>query len=87
MAAYSDLPNDQSDPYVGALAINYGGGDQVISDLRPRAVFISTGGNLKVDMTNGDTVTFTGLLVGWIYNIAVKKIYQTGSTAAGLVLL
>ncbi len=73
------------DPAGGAVAISYGGGDQTIT-VPSRAVYVSTAGDLKVDMLDGTTVTFTGLLVGMIYPIRFTKIYQTGSTATGLVL-
>jgi hypothetical protein len=78
-------PGDRKDPAIGAIAISYGGGDQIVT-VAARAIYVSTAGNLAVDMVNGDTVTFTGLLVGMVYPIAVSKIYQAGSTAAGLIL-
>jgi hypothetical protein len=39
-------------------------------------------------MADGSTtaVTFSNLAAGVVYPICVTKIYQTGSTAAGLVL-
>lgn len=73
------------DPYTGAVIIDYSGGDQTLS-VYARGVFISTAGNLKVDMLDGQTVTFLSLPVG-IHRICFRKIYQTGSAAAGLVLL
>jgi hypothetical protein len=77
----------RSDPAVGAVAINYGSGDQTLPT-QSRAIYIGTAGTLKVDMADGSTVTFSNLAAGTIYPIAITKIYQTGSTtAAGLVLL
>lgn len=79
-------PREQSDPAVGAVAIDYSGGDQEFN-VPVRALYIDTAGNLKVDMANGTTVTFENLAAGTIYPIAITKIYQTGSTtAAGLAL-
>lgn len=75
-----------SDPAIGAIAIDYASGDQEIT-VAARGVYIATAGALKVDMANGSTVTFSSMAAGTIYPIAITKIYQTGSTAAGLVLV
>lgn len=76
---------ERDDPAIGAVAIDYGGGDQDIT-VPARGLYIQTNGNLAVEMVNGDAVTFTGLLAGTIYPVCLRKILQTGSTAAGLVL-
>lgn len=78
-------PRDRSLDPQGAIAIDYAGGDQAIT-VGTIGVYISSAGALKVDMVNGDTVTWTGLLAGVGYRMAITKIYQTGSSAAGLVL-
>lgn len=71
-------------PYVDAEVISYGSGDQTISPCS-RAVLITTAGTtLKVDMISGNAVTLT--LPAGVTRICVKKIYQTGSNAAGHVL-
>lgn len=75
-----------SDPATGAVAISYGGGNQVLTT-EARGVYISTAGDLAVVMRDGQAVTFTGLLAGQIYPICITQVTQTGSTAAGLVLL
>lgn len=77
-----------SNPAEGGVVINYGGGDQTLAKVC-RGIYISTAGNLKVDMPGGGTpvtLTFTGLTAGTVYPIRVKKIYQVGSTAAGIAL-
>lgn len=74
----------QNDPPIGALAINYAGGDQELTGT-PRRVYIAVTGHLKVDMANGSTVTFSNLPVGQ-HEMCITKIYQSGSTAEGLVL-
>ncbi len=73
---------------VGAIAIDYSTGDQVLTGYsRPaRGVYIGTAGHLKVDMADGTTVTFSNLAAGNDYPRAITKIYQSGSTAAGVVL-
>lgn len=70
----------------GAAAINYSGGDQVLTKAS-RGLYITTSGNLAVRFVDdsGD-VTLTGLLQGQWYPFAVAIIRQTSSTAAGFVL-
>lgn len=86
MATWSrKSPDQQADPPVGAVAISYGGGDQELT-VPARAVYIGTAGHLKVDMVDGTTVTFSNMAAATVYPMYITKIYQTGSTAAGLVL-
>lgn len=74
------------DAAIGAVAISYGGGDQEFTRA-VRGIYIGTAGNLKVDMADGTLgVTFSNLAAGSVYALKVTKIYQTGSTAAGLAL-
>jgi hypothetical protein len=81
----ASVPTLASSPAIGAVAIDYAGADQTLSGV-PRGVYIGTAGHLKVDLANGTTATFSNLVAGATYSIAITKIYQTGSTAAGLVL-
>lgn len=73
-----------SDPAVGGIAFT--GTADVTFDQYTRGVYISTAGDLKVDMFDGSTVTFSGLLAGAVYPFAVLKVYDTGTTAAGVAL-
>lgn len=77
----------ENDPAIGAVAISYGSGDQDLSGYRVRGFHVDTAGALKVDMANGSTVTFATLTAGAFYPYAITKIYQTGSAAAGFVLV
>lgn len=86
MAAAKRTPTSQSDPALGAVAISYGGGNQDIT-VAARGFHIDTAGALKVDMSNGTTVTFATLTAGVFYPYSITKIYQTGSTAAGFILV
>lgn len=53
-----------------------------------RSIYVGGGGNLKVDMADGGTaIILTGVLIGVIYNIAVKRVYSTGTTATNIVAL
>lgn len=75
-----------TDPVTGAVAINYSGGDQVLSTTS-RGLYIGTAGNLAVVMQDLSEVTYNNLAAGVVYPFAVRTIRQTGSTAAGVVLL
>jgi hypothetical protein len=79
-------PLRASDPAVGGVAINYSGGNQVLA-VEGRGVYIGTTGHLAVIMRNGSEVTFSNLAAGQVYWFAIHTIKQTGSTAAGVVLL
>lgn len=48
------------------------------------AIYVGGTGAIKVDMANGDTVTFAAVAVG-IFPIAVKKVYATGTAATNLI--
>ncbi len=74
------------DPYVGGVAIDYSGGNQVLAT-NARGLYVGGAGNLVLVMIDGTTVTFTGLLVGTTYEFAFKQINQTGSTATNCVAL
>lgn len=78
-------PDTQHDPPVGAIVIDYSAGDQELN-VPARRVYISATGDLKVDMADGTTVTFEDLAAGIQHEMCIAKIYQTGSTATGLVL-
>lgn len=69
-------------PVENATIINYSGGNQ---DVSGRAILIGTAGNLAVDMVGTGTNVILPLPVG-LHAIRIKRIYQTGSTAAGVVM-
>lgn len=50
-----------------------------------RGIYVGVTGDVKVDMSDGSTVTFVGLSSGGIHPIAARKVYATGTTATGIV--
>lgn len=50
-----------------------------------RGIYVGGAGNLKVDMAGGETVTFTGLAVGVVHALRVKRVYLTGTTATAIL--
>lgn len=70
-----------------AVAISYGGGDQVLTN-PGRGIYISGSGNLAVRLVDASVDTqFNGLLAGVVYPFMVAIIRQAGSSASGVVLL
>jgi hypothetical protein len=82
--SYGAAAPGPGEPYVGAVAINYSS-DQTVSGYA-RGLLISTAGTLKVDTARGDLGVSLILAVG-VYNIAITKIYNSGSSnAVGFIL-
>jgi hypothetical protein len=49
-------------------------------------IMVAGGGTVKVDTLGGQTVTFTAV-AGYRYPIRAKRIYATGTSATGIVVL
>jgi hypothetical protein len=49
-----------------------------------RALFVGTGGNLRVTLVSGDIVTFPNAGAGW-HPLRVNRIWSTGTTATDIV--
>lgn len=54
---------------------------------KPASLYVGTGGDVKVDMALGDTVTFTNVQSGTFMPIKVKRVYSTGTTASDITAL
>lgn len=76
----------QSDPPIGAIAVDYSGGNQTFTK-RIRGVYVGVTGNLKVDMADGTTVTFSNLAAGMEHAMCITQIYQTGSSITSSLVL
>ena len=50
-----------------------------------RGMYVGTEGNLKVEMKNGDIVTFANLAPGMVHPIMCEKVFATGTTATYIV--
>ena len=82
---YPRVPTDPTVGPIGVRVIDYSGGDQDVSDRPVRGVYVGTSGHLAVEMVDGSIGTFSNLPVGE-HAMQIRTIYQTGSTAAGLVV-
>jgi hypothetical protein len=78
----------RNDSATSAVAVNLAGADVPFNEPM-LSVFVGGAGNLKVDMADGTTVTFTGVAAGTLLPIQVKKIYAAanGTTATNIVVL
>lgn len=72
----------KSDSFRGAEAVTPS--DTVDLTDPVSALYIGGTGALKVDMANGDTVTFAAVPVG-VFHIAVTRVYSTGTAATNII--
>ena len=57
-------------------------------DSKRAQLFVGTGGNLKVDLAGGSTVTLKNVPSGtYLRGIYVDKVYRTGTTARDIVAI
>ncbi len=73
-----------SDPAVDAEDADIASSDHAFAAVT-RAIYVGTGGDVKVDMHGGTAVTFKSVAGGTVLPIAVSNVYQTGSTASDIV--
>jgi len=52
-----------------------------------QGLYIGGAGDLKVDMADSGTVTFSALPAGIFLPIIVKRVYSTGTTATNIIAL
>ncbi|MBL8771143.1 MAG: hypothetical protein JNK30_07140 [Phenylobacterium sp.] len=78
------MPMTDTSPAENAVAIDYSGGDVTVG--RCRALLVGVAGNLKVDMRGVGTGVTLPLPAGLI-PVSITKVYQSGSTATGVVAL
>ena len=66
-----------------ALAIAPSNG--VDLEFATRAIYVGSGGDLRVEMQGGGLVTFVGVPGGTVLPVRVARVYATGTTATSLV--
>jgi hypothetical protein len=69
----------------GAVAVDVSGGNQTLAG-GCRGLYVGVSGNIKVDLPNATGITFSNVPVG-IFPVQAIKVYQTGTTATGVVAL
>lgn len=53
----------------------------------PKALWIGTGGDVRLRGVNGLPVTFAGVPTGFILPVRASRVYETGTTATDIVAL
>ena len=50
-----------------------------------RGLWVGAVGDVKVDMANGNTVTFVSMVAGIVHPLRVRKVYSTGTDATDIL--
>jgi hypothetical protein len=50
-----------------------------------RALYVGTGGNLRVTTINGNDVTIANVAAGTILPVSVKRVWTTSTTASNII--
>jgi len=75
-----------SEPARSGVAINVGGGDQILG-VDARALYVSVAGTLVVRMADDTAdITLSNLVAGTVYPFAIALLRATGTTAQGVLL-
>jgi hypothetical protein len=52
-----------------------------------RALYVGSSGDVRVQMLDGTVITLTNLAAGILHPLQVIRVYETGTTAAGIIAL
>lgn len=52
-----------------------------------RGLYVGSAGDVAVEMTDGQTVTFTSVQAGTVLPLQVTKVLSTGTTAGNIIAL
>lgn len=80
----------RSDTASGAVAVTPSDANNLFTanaGLATNGLYVGGAGNVKVDMQDGSTVTFNGVVAGTTLPIQVRKVYATGTTATNIIAL
>lgn len=80
---------DANSPAGDAVAVTPGDTTDLVKDgMRPRGLYIGTGGNVRVQMrSEAGTVDFVNVLSGTILPIMVDRVHSTSTTATNIIAL
>ena len=59
--------------------------DTVNLTVPARGLYLAESGDVKVDMINGNTITFSNMAAGIVHPLQVRRVYSTGTTASGII--
>lgn len=72
-----------NDPAFNGFAITPNDGSDLAADTR--AIWVGTGGTLRVILPSGDDITLVNVADGSLLPIQARRIYDTDTTASDLV--
>ena len=61
--------------------------DTVDMDRIARALYIGGSGDVKVNMVEGNTITFSSVMAGTILPVSCKRVFATGTNATLVIAL
>jgi hypothetical protein len=82
---FSQFTRGASGPVNGAVAVTPDNSNDLTNTTR--GIYVGGAGNIKVDMADGTTVTFTAIAIGIVHPLRVKRVYATGTTATTILAL
>ncbi|WP_339109820.1 hypothetical protein [Thioclava sp. GXIMD4216] len=50
-----------------------------------RGIYLGQGGDLRVTLAGGQTVTFTNIAAGGIHGLRIRRVWASGTTATEMV--
>jgi len=53
---------------------------------QPGTLFVGDGGNVRVDMVDGGTVTYNNIASGTFLPVLIKRVYSTNTTASDIIV-
>lgn len=81
--SFKDIQPNLSGPVEGGFDISPSDTQDLVQVTR--GVMVQTGGDLRVTLKSGDQVTLPALSPGVIYPLRVSRVWDSGTTATGLM--
>jgi hypothetical protein len=81
----TNLKSENTAPAEGAVAVTPSDSTDLTSLCR--ALYVGSGGTVNVDVADGSTVAFVGVIGGTILPVRVARVRATGTTATNIVAL
>lgn len=77
------LPSTDAGPCYDGEVVDLAAADHEVTAECSRKLYVAVAGNVKFDTLGGTTITLTVANTS-VHDIAITKIYKTGTTATGL---
>lgn len=84
-APFTNRSASRVDPLRAALTVQPSDTEDL--GIESRALLLGAGGDVRLTLADGDTITLKGLRDGVLYPLAIRRVWATGTTAADIVVL